>query len=103
LDDDGYCPDCANDDDEGGCMADPDEPEQLTLPLGNKMKSVDWNEQRVVLDTLINHLFSSRRPALAMAVRREWGSGDQHSVIYGILLDFTTQADAKTIYNELNP
>jgi len=103
LDDDGYCPDCANDDDEGGCMADSDKPEQLTLPLGNKMKSVDWNEQRVVLDTLINHLFSSRRPALAMAVRREWGSGDQHSVIYGILLDFTTQADAKTIYNELNP
>jgi hypothetical protein len=38
-----------------------------------------------------------------MAVRREWGSGDEHKVIYGILLDFTTQADAKTIYNELNP
>ena len=100
------CNDCCDcgDFDAGVCMADPDsEPEQLTLPLDNKMQSVDWNEQRVVLDTLINHLFSTRRPALAMAVRREWGSGDQHSVIYGILLDFTTQADAKTIYNELNP
>ena len=101
LDDDGYCSDCATDDDTG-CMADP-EPEQLSLPLDNKLQSIDWSKQLVVLDTLINHLFSSRRPALAMAVRREWGSGDQHSVNYGILLDFTTQEDAKTIYNELNP
>jgi hypothetical protein len=84
-------------------MEDPDEPEQLTLPLDNKMQSIDWASKMVVLDTLINHLFSTRRPALAMAVRREWGSGDEHKVIYGILLDFTTQADAKTIYNELNP
>jgi len=97
------CCEC-DDDDEGVCMADPDsEPEQLTLPLDNKMQSIDWASKMVVLDTLINHLFSTRRPALAMAVRREWGSGDEHKVIYGILLDFTTQADAKTIYNELNP
>ena len=99
------CNDCCecDDDDEDGCMADPDEPEQLTLPLDNKMQSIDWTHKMVVLDTLINHLFSTRRPALAMAVRREWGSGDQHKIIYGVLLDFTTQADAKTIYNELNP
>ena len=97
------CCDCG-DFDSGVCMADPDsEPEQLTLPLDNKMQSIDWASKMVVLDTLINHLFSTRRPALAMAVRREWGSGDEHKVIYGILLDFTTQADAKTIYNELNP
>jgi hypothetical protein len=97
------CCEC-DDDDAGVCMADPDsEPEQLTLPLDNKMQSIDWASKMVVLDTLINHLFSTRRPALAMAVRREWGSGDEHKVIYGILLDFTTQADAKTIYNELNP
>jgi hypothetical protein len=99
------CGDCCEcDDDEGVCMADPDsEPEQLTLPLDNKMQSIDWASKMVVLDTLINHLFSTRRHALAMAVRREWGSGYEHKVIYGILLDFTTQADAKTIYNELNP
>jgi hypothetical protein len=100
------CNDCCDcgDFDSGVCMADPDsEPEQLTLPLDNKMQSIDWASKMVVLDTLINHLFSTRRPALAMAVRREWGSGDEHKVIYGILLDFTTQADAKTIYNELNP
>ena len=100
------CNDCCDcgDFDAGVCMADPDsEPEQLTLPLDNKMQSIDWASKMVVLDILINHLFSTRRPALAMAVRREWGSGDEHKVIYGILLDFTTQADAKTIYNELNP
>jgi len=100
------CNDCCDCGDfhAGVCMADPDsEPEQLTLPLDNKMQSIDWASKMVVLDTLINHLFSTRRPALAMAVRREWGSGDEHKVIYGILLDFTTQADAKTIYNELNP
>ena len=106
CDDCNCCNDCCNcgDFDAGVCMADPDsEPEQLTLPLDNKMQSIDWASKMVVLDTLINHLFSTRRPALAMAVRREWGSGDEHKIIYGILLDFTTQADAKTIYNELNP
>jgi len=100
------CNECCNcgDFDAGVCMEDPDsEPEQLTLPLDNKMQSIDWASKMVVLDILINHLFSTRRPALAMAVRREWGSGDEHKVIYGILLDFTTQADAKTIYNELTP
>ena len=89
---------------EEGCMADPDpEPEQLTLNLDNKVKELDWTDKHVLLDTLIKHLFSSRRPALAMAVRREYGDSDLHTVRLGILLDFTTQADAKTIYNELNP
>jgi hypothetical protein len=84
-------------------MADPDsEPEQLTLNLDNKMQSLDWTKQWIALDTLISHLFATRRPALAMTIRRS-GSGDLNSVQYGVLLDFTTQADAKTIYNELNP
>ena len=88
------------------CMADPDpepEPEQLSLPLDNKMQSINWDDKQVQLDLLIKHLFCSRRPALAMAVRRNYGYSDQHTVRLGILLDFTTQADAKTIYNELNP
>ena len=90
------------------CMADPDpepepEPEQLSLPLDNKMQSIDWSNMQVQLDLLIKHLFCTRRPALAMAVRRNYGYSDQHTVRLGILLDFTTQADAKTIYNELNP
>jgi len=85
-------------------MADPDpEPEQLSLPLDNKMQSINWDDKQVQLDLLIKHLFCTRRPALAMAVRRNSGYSDQHTVRLGILLDFTTQADAKTIYNELNP
>ena len=88
------------------CMADPDpepEPEQLSLPLDNKMQSINWDDKHVQLDLLIKHLFCSSRPALAMAVQRNYGYSDQHTVRLGILLDFTTQADAKTIYNELNP
>jgi hypothetical protein len=83
-------------------MADPDEPEQLTLPLDNKMQSIEWTKQWIALDTLISHLFATRRPALAMTIRR-YGAGDINPVQYGVLLDFTTKADAKTIYNELNP
>ena len=98
-----YCSDCCEcDDDDGECMADPDEPEQLTLPLDNKMQSIEWTKQWIALDTLISHLFATRRPALAMTIRR-YGAGDINPVQYGVLLDFTTQADAKTIYNELNP
>jgi hypothetical protein len=99
-----YCSDCCecDYDDEDCCMADPDEPEQLTLPLDNKMQSIEWTKQWIALDTLISHLFATRRPALAMTIRR-YGAGDLNPVQYGVLLDFTTQADAKTIYNELNP
>ena len=98
------CCDCSQDDEE--LEADDEQPKvevQLTLNLDNKLKELNWDDQHVLLDTLIKHLFSSRRPALAMAVRREYGDSDQHTVRFGILLDFTTQADAKTIYNELNP
>ena len=108
CDDCNCCNDCCecDDDDEDGCMADPEpepEPEQLSLPLDNKMQSINWDDKQVQLDLLIKHLFCTRRPALGMAVRRNYGYSDQHTVRLGILLDFTTQADAKTIYNELNP
>jgi len=98
------CCDCSQDDEE--LEADEEQPKvevQLTLNLDNKVKEINWDDQLVLLETLIKHLFSSRRPALAMAVRREYGDSDQHKVRFGVLLDFTTQADAKTIYNELNP
>ena len=106
CDDCNCCNDCCTCGDWGGsvCMADPDpEPEQLSLPLDNKMQSINWDDKQVQLDLLIKHLFCSSRPALAMAVQRNYGYSDQHTVRLGILLDFTTQADAKTIYNELNP
>lgn len=103
------CDDCCecdsddDDDEEEGWAIEPKTEVQLTLNLDNKVKEINWDDQHILLDTLIKHLFSSRRPALAMAVRREYGESDQHTVRFGILLDFTTQADAKTIYNELNP
>lgn len=95
------CCECSDDDEEEeGWVTDP---EQLTLPLDNKVKEIEWDNKMVLLETLVKHLFSSRRPALAMAVRREYGDSAEHLIRLGVLLDFTTQADAKTIYNELNP
>jgi hypothetical protein len=85
-------------------MADPDEPEQLSLPLDNKMQSVDWTKQTVNLIKLVGHLFSTRRPALAMSIRRDFDEYDDTTrIAYQVLLNHTTTDDAKSIYNELNP
>jgi hypothetical protein len=55
--------DCDNDDDEGGCMGDPDEPSteiQLELNLDNKM-TTNWAEERFqYLETLVLALCSSK-------------------------------------------
>jgi hypothetical protein len=103
----GDCCECGDlpkddEDEEEPSFSKPKTEVQLTLNLDNKIQSIDWEKQWVALDTLISHLFASRRPALAMTIRRS-GSSDYNSVQYGVLLDFTTQSDAKTIYNELNP
>ena len=106
CDDCNCCNDCCDCGDWDGsvCMADPDEPEQLTLPLDNKMQSIDWTKQTVNLIKLVGHLFSSRRPALAMSVRREFDNYDEQTrIAFEVLLHHTTQDDAKRIYNELNP
>ena len=77
---------------------------QLTLPLDNKMQSVNWTKQTVNLIRLVGHLFSSRRPALAMSIRREFDNyDDQTRIAFETLLHHTTQDDVKRIYNELNP
>ena len=89
---------------EGGCMADPDpEPEQLSLPLDNKMQSLDWTQVKVNIETLLNHLFKSRRPALAMAIRRDNKEFNFDEIPFGSLRNYTTNDDAHNIYNELNP
>ena len=106
CDDCNCCNDCCDCGDWDGsvCMADPDEPEQLTLPLDNKMQSIDWTKQTVNLIKLVGHLFSSRRPALAMSVRREFDNYDEQTrIAFEVLLHHTTQDDAKRIYNEQNP
>jgi hypothetical protein len=101
------CGDCACCSDSCDCDAEEEQPKteiQLTLSLDNKMQSVDWTKQTVNLVKLVGHLFASRRPALAMSLRREFDNYDEQTrVAYEVLLHHTTQADAKALYNELNP
>ena len=103
----GNCDDC--DCCEGCCICNDEDEEpntevQLTLNLDNKMQSVDWSKQTVNLIKLVGHLFSSRRPALAMSLRREFDNYDDTTrVAYEVLLHHTTESDAKALYNELNP
>jgi hypothetical protein len=102
------CSDCESSD-EGGCMGDPDDDEpkkemQLELNLDNKIQSFDWTKSYVKFVDLINHLFASRRPALAISMRRELKDYNEYTFIeYGVLLHHTTETDAQTIYKELNP
>lgn len=94
------CCNCNDEDDE----EEPKSEVQLTLNLDNKMQSIDWTKQTVNLIKLVGHLFSSRRPALAMSLRREFDNyDDQTRVAYEVLLHHTTESDAKALYNELNP
>jgi hypothetical protein len=108
LSDNILCSDCESSD-EGGCMGDPDDDEpkkemQLELNLDNKIQSFDWTKSSVKFVDLINHLFASRRPALAMSMRRELKDYNEYTFIeYGVLLHHTTETDAQTIYKELNP
>ena len=95
------CGDCAVDDED---LEDAyPEPEQLSLPLDNKMQSVPWNKVKVNVEKLLNHLFKSRRPALAMAILRDNAEFNFEEIPFGSLCNFTTDNDAKTIYDELNP
>lgn len=100
------CDDCPQDDEE---LEDayPDAPKteiQLELNLDNKMTTFDWTKQSVNLMKLIGHLFASKRPALAMSLRREIDNYDEQTrIAYEVLLHHTTQKDAMLIYGELNP
>jgi hypothetical protein len=103
------CCNCSEDDDEEEddetlSWTTPKTEIQLTLSLDNKMQSIDWTKQTINLIKLVGHLFSSRRPALAMSLRREFDNYDDTTrVAYEVLLHHTTESDAKAIYNELNP
>jgi hypothetical protein len=97
------CCDCS-DDEESEDEPEPKTEIQLTLNLDNKMQSVDWKKQTVNLIKLVGHLFSSRRPALAMSIRREFDHYDDFTrIAFEVLLHHTTEDDVKRIYNELNP
>ena len=101
------CCDCSDEDDEEDEELSWNEPKteaQLTLNLDNKVQSVDWKKQTVNLIKLIGHLFASRRPALAMSIRREFDNYDEQTrIAFETLLHHTTEDDVKRIYNELNP
>jgi hypothetical protein len=91
------CCDCSDEDEE------PKTEIQLTLNLDNKMQSIPWSQVKVNINTLLNHLFKSRRPALAMAIRRDNAEFNFDEIPFGSLLNYTTNEDAQNIYNELNP
>ena len=76
---------------------------QLTLNLDNKMQSLNWSQIKVDIYTLLNHLFKSRRPALAMAIRRDNKEFGFTEIPFGSLCNYTTKDDAHNIFNELNP
>ncbi len=91
------CCDCSDDEDE-----EPKTEIQLTLNLDNKMQSIPWSKVKVNINTLLNHLFKSRRPALAMAIRRDNAEFNFDEIPFGSLLNYTTNEDAQNIFNELN-
>ena len=105
----GNCEEC--DCCEGCCVcSDDDESEdepktevQLTLNLDNKMTELPWRQVKVKVDTLLNHLFKSRRPAIAMAIRRDNNGLGFDEIPYGSLTNYTTNSDAFAIYTEMNP
>jgi hypothetical protein len=76
---------------------------QLTLNLDNKMQSLNWSQIKVDIYTLLNHLFKSRRPALAMAIRRDNKEFGFTEIPFGSLCNYTTKDDAHNIFKELNP
>ena len=103
------CCNCSQDDDEEEDVVEnlswitPETEIQLTLNLDNKMQSLDWSQVKVDIYTLLNHLFKSRRPALAMAIRRDNKEFGFTEIPFGSLCNYTTKDDAKNIFNELNP
>jgi len=106
------CCDCSEDDDSEededddkdlSWIANPKTEVQLTLNLDNKMQNLNWSQVKVDIHTLLNHLFKSRRPALAMAIRRDNNEFGFTEIPFGSLCNYTTKDDALNIFNELNP
>jgi len=107
------CCDCSEDDDSEedddedvkdlSWISNPKTEVQLTLNLDNKMQSLDWSQVKVDIYILLNHLFKSRRPAVAMAIRRDNNEFGFTEIPFGSLCNYTTKDDALNIYNELNP
>lgn len=100
--------DCDNEqDDDYGCMGDPEKPKseiQLELNLDNKMKA-NWMDERFNYLKLLSWLYAHQRPAVANALRRAYKDvDDQHMIqpVYSVLTQFTSDEDVQKIYQEFN-
>jgi hypothetical protein len=104
------CEGCCNcsdydgyDEPEGGCMGDPDEPQeiQLELNLDNKMQ-VHWSNENINFKRLLNYLYSSRRIHVAQALRRDINDYDNETnVTWSTLQNYISEDDTKSIYDYL--
>lgn len=93
-----YCVECCE------CSQDDEEEEEEPVQHSNKMQYLDWENQTVSISKLIGYLYSSRRPAVAQAIRRELEHYDDFTrVAYSILLKHTSEGDAYQIYLGMNP
>jgi len=101
----GSCDCDGGDEDEYGCMADPDEPKteiQLELNLDNKMTS-NWADERFQYLVMLPWLYAHRRPAVGNALKNFYKDMDDlHRInpIFAILKQFTSDDDAYKIYKE---
>lgn len=108
----GDCCECGEviEDDEDEELEDayPDKPKteiQLTLSLDNKMKSIDWKDDRFEYLKLLSWLYSHRRPAVGNAIKNFYKDIDDHHLInpqFAVLMQFTSEEDAFKIYQEYN-
>jgi hypothetical protein len=101
----GSCDCDGGDEDEFGCMADPDEPKteiQLELNLDNKMTS-NWADERFQYLVMLPWLYAHRRPAVGNALKNFYKDiDDLHRInpTFAILKQFTSDDDAYKIYKE---
>lgn len=101
----GSCDCDGGDEDEYGCMADPDEPKteiQLELNLDNKMTS-NWADERFQYLVMLSWLYAHRRPAVGNALKNFYKDVDNHhqiNPVFAILKQFTSDDDAYKIYKE---
>ena len=103
LDENGYCSECSDDDSDDEELEDAYEPKtevQLTLNLDNKPQ-IHWGDVKVSVNALLNHLFKSRRIAIALAFRRDNNELGYTDVPFNSLLNYTSEENAYNVYKEM--
>ena len=104
LDEEGYCPDCQTEpeilEEELEDAYEPKTEVQLTLNLDNKPQ-IHWGDVKVSVNALLNHLFKSRRIAIALAFRRDNNELGYTDVPFNSLLNYTSEENAYNVYKEM--